>query len=547
MLPSLSRLSLRAGSTQSLVGDEFGGKRPGDNDGKPDGKRPKQGDLEFGDAEIQLLNRALNTLFAPGTETSARESAQQNALALLGRCVYACQVVHNDDANMVVSGFAYAEAVAECAIAAGVDKRTNQQGFLEATTFLALAANPTGLLSGAYNAGFTLGQSVYPLFDANIFVRTTKEQRRRGKPVACKDQAKELFYTLYSARVGLGPKVFAAWVQKTRPRFNDAPLGDQYISYAYHWTQWLFNKVASTFFPLEGWRDAASVEGRKAAAKAVAHLVSPNACTPMEDVQAQRHLDVLKHHLGRQYTDLCGKGDDLNWEAPCSLTVIMEAYTSDGTNAALYASARSFGEQMGRLAIKIAENNLWLADLKFKNLVVKLKAAEVTDARAIDLDPDMSLLAFPELAERLSTQTVSKYFHALVLLLEYIQVTAKPSTLVNGSAKARAATDFFHGLLYGLGFTDPANGKDAIEEALRDSNLQTVLESTTATSDEIKGWFEPQTFAFYNGYYSENYSSTYGEPAFFDAGILLRGWPGRSDLGHFSQRVFGIYEKVGRK
>ncbi len=531
---------------------------------------------------VARINDQLGRIFDSSTTGTQRQDAAEEAASNLKEVLRKCLVVHTDSAQkgkrssdreqkpsqILVAGAA-SVAFEGCREATG-----GQQGFLAITTLLSYFADDTlGTKQGTFNAGFRLSKEQYPLFGQDVFVRLSKEHPV-FHPLDCVDAQDELFYTLYSAHIGLGPRVLAAWAHSTRRKF--VPYQEPYYTHMYHLAKFMFQGAAAAagvFHRKTPGANTAADQRTRAAARAVAHLVGPDSCDDMEkDLEAQAALDYLRKQLAK--TDLCGPKDFTFFsydDSDCSLSVIMEAYSFDGGTAVRnLRAARSFGLHMGKLAGRIAESGFWLGDLKMGNLVVRMQGDQVTDARAIDIDPGFSLLAFRNETARtndVDMEKKSKFFHALVLLFEYVYITADPEMLkervVSGTgeivptklAGARsvpdaniAIADYFEGLMEGMGLS-VKEGAKAFEAAIGRLNLFELLRFfSTADPQRTTRWFEKDPYGHYYKEYKKAYYKAHDptrkyEPILFLDDVFTSAHQ-MEDVGTIQRRVLYLYERI---
>ncbi|MBE34552.1 MAG: hypothetical protein CMI16_03170 [Opitutaceae bacterium] len=534
---------------------------------------------------IAQINYQLERVFDSSTTGTERQGAVEQASSDLQKVLKECLVVHTDSAqkgkrssdreqkaSQILAAGAASVAFKGCSEATG-----GQQGFLAITTLLSYFADDTQRKrQGTFNAGFRLSKEQYPLFGEDVFVRLSKEHPKTIQPLDCADAQDELFYTLYSAHIGLGPRVLAAWAHETRPKFA-LPQGP-YYSHMYHLAQLMFQGAAAAvgiFHLKTPGADTAQAFRTRAAARAVVHLVGPKSCDDMgTDLEAQAALDYLREQLAK--ADLCGPKDFAYFAyddgLKCSLSVIMEAWSFDGGTAALnLRAARSFGLHMGKLAGRIAKSGFWLGDLKMGNLVVRMRGGQVTDARAIDIDPGYSLLAFRnEFAKttNVDMEEKSRFFHALGLLLSYVYITADPAMLPERVVRKTgqvvktpksagvpsvsdaniAIADYFEGLMEGMGLS-VAEGAGAFEKAIGDLNLFQLLRFlSTADPERTNEWFRRDPFGHYYEQYKNEYYEVHDqerkyEPILFMDDVFTPAHL-MADVGKIQRRVFDLYKRL---
>ena len=444
------------------------------------------------------LNDALRVVCSPATLVAERDAALEKAQELLKDVLAECQVVHTAVLRGTKRGTSgeplhqlvqagIAPAVPAAAVPAVQD--LGLRGFLSATTTLAyyLGGDQPRLERGGFNSGFTLTAEQYPLFGTDCFVRSSLS------PDHCDNATSELFHVLYASYIGLGPVVHAAWVVDAQePPFK--PLRAS-VSIA--------NKMVVD-------------TDRDATREALREMVGG----PASAERTAAIVDKLRKRIREASTQWCLAEEDVASLGPgrCSLTVIMESYSSNGTHGLFFGDQRSFGRCLGQLAVKIGASGFWLADLKLQNIVLRLadlNDGPVLDARAIDLDPKLTLLAFPKDAPRESELSVSTAFHAVLLLLSYLYACYDPRIGLRGRVAIGLQRDqfgqFYGGLMAGLGYDDPDFGAKELMTAFlvgptRISLARYLKDYTRSDPDAVDEWdFFPQAWYFLN--FQDDYNS----------------------------------------
>ena len=318
------------------------------------------------------------------------------------------------------------------------ERRQGMRGFLMATLLLAHHCRSPDQkelrTKTSWNNGFKLTKQEYPLFGVDVFVRFTSKVATCGRSIL------ELFYTLYAASIELGPPVLAAWaVTRDVTKLYDA---------------------AEEF-----------LKGFSASRKKIGELVrrmTSNA--PHGSLSAEESAVVSKLNStpwcvgdGEVFFDRAGGVEKIG----CSLCIVLESYAMDASDAVRIdlLDHYGFGAKMGELAHKIAKSSLWLGDLKFPNVVVKLQKEQtgivVSDARAIDFDAKYTVVARPKADEDVHVYERSRVFHASVILLFYLwSVLAKLRSSSSASKAMSDARNFFRGVMVGARF----NSADVVGE-----------------------------------------------------------------------------------